>query len=578
MLVPIVHFYGAKEVRYILAHTRAKALVTAARFRQSDYLAALATFRSELPDLATVVVVGEHAPASGPAAVREAVATPYRSPDPPRVDPREPAVIGFTSGTTSDPKGVIHSHHTIVAETRQLADMQSDRVLPMLVGAPVGHAIGMLSGLLIPLCQEKAIHLIDVWDPATILDAMLDADLTCGSGATYFLTSLLDAPGFTPEHLKRMTRIGLGGAPVPAAISDRAESMGISIVRSYGSTEHPSTTGAKHDEPGVKRKYTDGHALWGVELKLVDEDGHEVPAGQPGEILSRGPDRFVGYTDPALSAAVLDADGWYATGDIGVLDADGYLTITDRKKDIIIRGGENISAAEVEETLMRMPGRRRGGRRRRPRRASRRARLRLPAHAARARGARSRGGAAALRRRRPRQAEVARGDRRGRGVPAHAVGQGEEVRAARRAACPGRASLTPRACADRGPAMPAWARYALLQIPGAVLVGIGLYLFWDSTELPAWVGVLFFLFWIGKDALLYPLMRRAYEPADASATKLLIGARGVARSALAPDGRVQVQGEIWQARAVPGAEPIAEGAAIVVRDADRFTLLVAPER
>jgi len=355
VLVPIVHFYGAKEVRFILAHTAAKALVTAASFRQSDYLAALATYRAELPALATVVVVGEHPPAKDTIAFDElAKSAPIAAPL--RVDPREPAVIGFTSGTTSDPKGVIHSHHTIVAETRQLADMQSDRVLPLLVGAPVGHAIGMLSGLLVPLCQDKAIHLIDVWDPETILDAMLDANLTCGSGATYFLTSLLDHPGFTPEHLKRMPRIGLGGAPVPAAISDRAESMGISIVRSYGSTEHPSSTGAKHDEPAAKRKYTDGRALWGVELRLLDEDGKDVPVGQAGEIVSRGPDRFVGYTDPALSDAALDADGWYATGDIGVLDADGYLTITDRKKDIIIRGGENISAAEVEEALMRMPG------------------------------------------------------------------------------------------------------------------------------------------------------------------------------------------------------------------------------
>ena len=356
VLVPIVHFYGAKEVRYILAHTGARALVTAATFRQSDYLAALATFRGELPDLETVVVVGDEARvgAGEIAFSRLLAAQPLAAPL--RADPREPAVIGFTSGTTSDPKGVIHSHHTIVAETRQLADMQSDRVLPLLVGAPVGHAIGMLSGLLVPLCQEKDIHLLDVWDPPLILDAMLEADLTCGSGATYFLTSLLDAPGFTPEHLKRMPRIGLGGAPVPAAIADRADALGISIVRSYGSTEHPSTTGAKHEEPAVKRKYTDGHALWGVELRLVDEDGRPVPTGQPGEIQSRGPDRFVGYTDPALSDSALDADGWYATGDIGVLDADGYLTITDRKKDIIIRGGENVSAAEVEEVLMRMPG------------------------------------------------------------------------------------------------------------------------------------------------------------------------------------------------------------------------------
>jgi membrane protein implicated in regulation of membrane protease activity len=126
--------------------------------------------------------------------------------------------------------------------------------------------------------------------------------------------------------------------------------------------------------------------------------------------------------------------------------------------------------------------------------------------------------------------------------------------------------------------MPAWARYALLQVPGAVLVGVALWWVWDETELPGFVGVLFFLFWIAKDALLYPLLRRAYEPTHAHAAKLLIGARGVARSELAPDGQVLVQGEIWRARAVAGEEPIATGTDVVVRDADRFTLLVARPR
>src|SRR5262249_23688518 len=158
------------------------------------------------------------------------------------VDPDAPAVVAYTSGTTADPKGVIHSHRTIVGETRQLAEMQAARPLPLLVGAPVGHGIGMLGGLLVPLGQGKGIHLIDVWDPAAVLAAMIEADVSSGSGSTYFLTSLLDAPGFGPEHVKRMGVIGLGGAPVPAAVSDRAEALGISIVRSYGSTEHPSTT------------------------------------------------------------------------------------------------------------------------------------------------------------------------------------------------------------------------------------------------------------------------------------------------------------------------------------------------
>jgi acyl-CoA synthetase (AMP-forming)/AMP-acid ligase II len=185
---------------------------------------------------------------------------------------------------------------------------------------------------------------------------MLEADVGSGGGSTYFLTSLLDAPGFGPEHIERMRNVGLGGAPVPAAVSDRAEALGIATTRAYGSTEHPSITGSAPTDPAAKRKYTDGRALPGVELRVVDDDGHDVPTGEPGEILSRGPERFWGYTDPSFSDAVLDADGWYRTEDVGVLDADGYLTITDRKKDIIIRGGENVSAAEVEELLMRMPG------------------------------------------------------------------------------------------------------------------------------------------------------------------------------------------------------------------------------
>ena len=354
VLVPIVHFYGPKEVRFILRQCGAKALVTAAAFRKSDYLAGLSTFRAELPALETVVVVGGDAP-PGTIAFADLVGE-APLPSALRVPPEAPAVVGYTSGTTADPKGVIHSHLTIVGETRQLAEMQANRPKPQLVGAPVGHAIGMLAGLLVPLCQEHPIHLMDVWDPTAVLAAMVEADLASGSGSTYFLLTLLDAPGFGPEHLARMRTLGLGGAPVPAAVAERAEALGIAIVRAYGSTEHPSTTGARHEDPAVKRKYTDGRPLAGVEVKLRGEGGEAVGVGEPGEIVSRGPDRFVGYVDPALSDAALDPEGWYSTGDIGVLDADGWLTITDRKKDIIIRGGENVSAAEVEELLVRLPG------------------------------------------------------------------------------------------------------------------------------------------------------------------------------------------------------------------------------
>jgi len=276
---------------------------------------------------------------------------------PAHVDPTIPALVAYTSGTTADPKGVVHSHRTIGAEIRQLGAMQAEGGLAALVGAPVGHGIGMLAALLLPVWRRQGIHLIDVWDPGRVLAAAVEEGVTIGSGATYFLTSLLDHPDFDPAtHLEYMGHIGLGGSAVPAAVTERATKLGISVVRSFGSTEHPSITGNTHDAPLEKRLYTDGRPMPGVEIRLVDEHGRDVEQGEPGEIVSRGPDCFVGYTDVNATRTAFDADGWFATGDIGVLDADGYLAITDRKKDIIIRGGENVSAVEVEELLLRIPG------------------------------------------------------------------------------------------------------------------------------------------------------------------------------------------------------------------------------
>jgi acyl-CoA synthetase (AMP-forming)/AMP-acid ligase II len=137
---------------------------------------------------------------------------------------------------------------------------------------------------------------------------------------------------------------GLGGSAVPVAFMDRLKQLGIPAFRSYGSTEHPSITACLIDDAEVKRLTTDGKALPGVEIRLDDD----------GEISSRGPDCFLGYTDPELTTSVFDDEGWYRTGDVGVLDDDGYLAITDRISDIIIRGGENISAAEIEELLAKL--------------------------------------------------------------------------------------------------------------------------------------------------------------------------------------------------------------------------------
>jgi acyl-CoA synthetase len=343
VVVPVVHFYGTKELSHILQVTEPSLIITADRFGRADYLAAYADLINDkkIP----WAVVGDAEAELPSAAVRfESLLTADSLDEPIPVNPDAPAVLAFTSGTTRDPKGVIHSHRTIGFEARQLSGLIPPGGPASLTGAPVGHFIGMLQAFLCSLIKHSAIHLIDIWNPQEVLRLMLDEGLNVGGGSTYFLTSLLDHPDFTDEHLKHMPHAGLGGSPVPVAVTERATKLGIKIYRSYGSTEQPSITGSYIDEPEVKRLTTDGHALPGVEIKLDEE----------GEILSRGPELFVGYTDAEMTARVFDADGWYHTGDVGVLDDEGYLTITDRISDVIIRGGENISAQEVEELLLQL--------------------------------------------------------------------------------------------------------------------------------------------------------------------------------------------------------------------------------
>jgi acyl-CoA synthetase (AMP-forming)/AMP-acid ligase II len=356
VLVPIVHIYGPKEVRFILAQCGAAAYISADRYGVVDYIDIVDGAPADgLPALRLHVVVGDDTPASG--AVRRIGWDAVDAATPGDVvvtaGPDDVCVLAYTSGTTSDPKGVMHSHRTLLAELEHMRAWMTPGA-PNLMGSPVTHATGMLGAVLAPVMLGEHIHLIDRWDPDRVLDIMLEAKIGAGTGAAVFLASLLDHPDFTPEHARHMVRVGLGGAPVPVALGEKAASYGIKIQRAYGSTEHPSVTGSDFDDPAVKRHATDGHALAGVEIKLLDDDGKPVAAGIAGEIWSRGPDLCVGYTDTALTAAAFDADGWYRTGDMGVLDDDGFLTITDRLNDVIIRGGENISAAEVEQAIVAM--------------------------------------------------------------------------------------------------------------------------------------------------------------------------------------------------------------------------------
>ena len=356
VVTPIIHIYQAKEVEFILRQSRAKVFVIPDDWRGIDYVGMIESIRPRLPDLEHVVVVGQKIP-DGALSFDDLAANATDDFPQPDISPDEPHILAYTSGTTADPKGVVHSHNTLLAEcglTRAASGGDSGDVF--LCPNPIGHIAGIFSALIAPFMYgyDKLV-LMDGWDPKWALELIQEHKVTRTGGATFFAMTLINAPEFKDYDLSSMQLFGLGGAGVPPSIVEQLHGLGWNSSRSYGCTEHPSITMGRLDDPPFKCAHTDGRPQDNVEIRLVDDDGNEVAPGGEGEVVSRGPDQFLGYMDPAMDAEAFDADGWFHTGDIGRLDEDGYLVITDRKKDIIIRGGENISAREVEEALASHP-------------------------------------------------------------------------------------------------------------------------------------------------------------------------------------------------------------------------------
>jgi acyl-CoA synthetase len=350
-LVPIGHTAGPRDVHHALRESGARGLFVwnpRSRAFAFDRLA-----QQELPQLEHVVAIGDATAPDKVIGFDDLVDVAMLD-EPAQVDPAHPAVIGWTSGTTGSPKGVLQTHRALCAESRwHMSPMMAARSRPLASTSPIAHVTGMLVSLLVPPLLGQEIHVLDYWDPGRVLELMTAETLSAGTGAPLFLASLLDHPACTAQHHQLIEMSSLGGAAVPAELVLRAERAGITAMRGYGSTEHPSIALGMPDDSIGRRAHTDGRLCPGVEVRIVADDGSESPTGAHGEICSRGPDLFCGYTDSELNAVAFD-DGWYRTGDIGSLDGDGYLTVVDRKKDIVIRAGLNISPAEVEAVLTSM--------------------------------------------------------------------------------------------------------------------------------------------------------------------------------------------------------------------------------
>ena len=350
-IVPIIHIYGAREVGFILRQSGAQVLIMPTRWRSIDYRERFEAI-SDVPELRHVVRIGANGPDG--AVPWERLAESEHPSRLPRADPDDVCLLIYTSGTTADPKGVQHTTNTLVAEIRSTAAVLGGEGSVNLTAFPAGHMAGVL-GVLRMFMLGGTTVLMDAWDAELAARLVHEHRIESTAGAPYFLSTMLDAAAEHGYDLGSIRNYMVGAASVPASLVERADALGIPVYRGYGSTEHPVITTGVPSDPIGRRAGTDGRLTPGNEVRLLDHDDREVPVGGEGEIVSRGPELFVGYTDPALDADAFLPGGWFRTGDIGRLDADGYLTITDRKKDVIIRGGENISSKEVEDILAEHP-------------------------------------------------------------------------------------------------------------------------------------------------------------------------------------------------------------------------------
>jgi cyclohexanecarboxylate-CoA ligase len=346
---PILPIYRRHELRFILRQAGTRVLFIPGRHRDADHRELVRELRPELPALADVVVVRDE-PSADTLAYAAVAADP---PPEPASDAAAVALLIYTSGTTADAKGVLHSHDTLLAEARSLGPVHgitaADRVL---MPSPLTHISGIVHALLVPAVFGTTAVLMDRWEAGDALARIAAERVTYMVGAPTFLRDLASHLALAGSDTTSFRLFSCGGAVVdPTLVREAAARLGCVAKRVYGSTEFPTVTTTGPDDPPARRADSEGRAIGANEVRLVDEDGVAVAAGREGEILARGPECFLGYQDPALDAEAFTGDGWFRTGDLGTLDGDGYLRITGRRKDIIIRKGENISARELEDLI-----------------------------------------------------------------------------------------------------------------------------------------------------------------------------------------------------------------------------------
>ncbi|GAA3560189.1 hypothetical protein GCM10022222_49870 [Amycolatopsis ultiminotia] len=353
---PLIPIYRDREIGFMVALARSKVLVVPREFRGFDHPAMIERLRPQWPDLAHVLVVGEPS-------WDEFAATAWEQRHPAdlaalRPDPNEVTLLIFTSGTTGEPKGVMHTHNTAIAANNPLParlGITPDTVFHM--ASTLAHLTGFLYGARLPVQNGATCVLQDVWDAQRFAELVAEHAITYTSAATPFLHDLLTVPDLGAHDLSSLTRFCCMGAPIPRAIVREAREKlpGLVVLGGWGQSEDALVTLGIPGDPDEKLIDTDGYPWPGMRIRVVDAEGHELPPGGEGRLQVAGPFLFVGYAERLEMARAGFTGEWFDTGDLATVDADGYLRIAGRTKDVIIRGGENIPVAYVENVLYEHP-------------------------------------------------------------------------------------------------------------------------------------------------------------------------------------------------------------------------------
>lgn len=354
---PLMPIFRERELSFMLDLAEAKILVVPETFRGFDHAALARTLAARLPRLQRVFTIGADAPLTFERELLDAA-----PPDSAMLDAWEPIApddvmqILYTSGTTGEPKGVMHTSNTLfsnlVRYSRRLDLGENDVIL---MASPLAHQTGFVYGLMQPVYLGCTAVLQDVWDPRKAADIVAREKVTYTMGSTPFLADLTEVARERGEAFASLRIFQAAGATIPRAlVRDATVLLGATILSGWGMTENGAVTTTRPGDPPEKIFESDGCPIEGMELRVVDDGQQPLPPGESGHLQVRGCSNFVGYLRrPQLYQ--VDADGWFATGDVARLDTDGYLRITGRSKDVVIRGGENVPVVEIENLLFRHP-------------------------------------------------------------------------------------------------------------------------------------------------------------------------------------------------------------------------------